>query len=240
MARFLVAGDSWGCGEFSPESIEKKTTIIAHDGLVHFLKESGNFVINQSCPGDNNLRQLRLLKTNLLKFTFDQIIWIQTEPLRNIYHYSPFPDDRDLWNYDITVYSKNDYNAYDKILEDWFRLTYNAAQEIYDQFSIPFYIIGGLSPVHSIIKEYKFYNNMIESWSNIIVDIKQPHNTAYHTRKFIEDHSQYLNDKRMVEELERCIAWDKAQESHTDFIAYHPSRNAHKKLSEMILEDLGK
>ena len=240
MVKFLIAGDSWGCGEFSPETIEKKTTIISHDGLVQYLIEADHFAINQSCPGDNNLRQLRLISDTLKKEKFDQIIWIQTEPLRNIYHYSPFPDDRDIWNYDITVYSKNDYSAYDKILEDWFRLTYNAAQEIYDRFSIPFYIIGGLSPVHSIIKKYTFCNNMIESWSNTIVDIKQPHNTVYHTRKFTKNNVQYLNDKRMVEELEKCVAWEKAQESHADFIAYHPSRNAHKKLTDMILKDLGK
>jgi len=240
MVKFLIAGDSWGCGEFSPESIEKKTTIISHDGLSQYLKEANHYVINQSCTGDNNLRQLRLINDTLKKEKFDHIIWIQTEPLRNIYQYSPFPDDQDLWNYDITTYNKNDYNAYDNILEDWFNLTYSAAQKIYDTFNIPFYIIGGLSPVHPIIRNYTFYNNIIESWNNIIMDVKQPYNTWFHTRKIIEDYEKYLNDKRMVNEIETCIAWETAQESHKNFIAVHPNRDAHKKLTDMILKDLGK
>ena len=238
--RFLIIGDSWAQGEFDPSSYEQRHSIIVHGGCATYLMERGHFVDNISCPGDNNLRQLRLTKQQLENKSYDQILWFVTEPLRNIYPYSPFPDDRDIWNYEVNRYHKDDYDAYDAIVRDWFTLTFSVAQSIYDQHHIPFFMIGGMSPIHDCINEYSFHNGIIKTWGTDISGVAQPFNSPFHTRRFVEDNHQHLNDQRMIAEMKQCLTWEDSQRSSEDFISYHPSRNAHLRLTNRILDEINK
>lgn len=238
--RFLIIGDSWAQGEFHPESYERRHSLIVHTGITAYLQQAGHDVNNISCPGDNNLRQLRLAKQELERNSYDQVIWFITEPMRNIYPYSPFPDDRDIWNYEANQYSKDDELSYDDMLEDWFTLTFTIAQSIYDQHLIPFFLVGGMSPVHDCIKNYSFHNGMVRSWGKDITGTYQPHNSPYHTRRFVEDNDAYLNDKRMNREMQQCLDWEESQRNSRYFICYHPDRQAHENLTKTILDEINK
>lgn len=230
MIRILIIGDSWARGEFSFD--QDKGHYVSHPGIEEYLISEGLVIKNLSCPGDSNMRQLRLCYEELLKKPYDTILWFQTEPLRNIYQFTPFPDSRDMWSYDSSQIKNK---SYDKILEEWFSWTYGKAQDIFDRFRIPFTIIGGMVPLHPLIKNYNFYNNLIWSWAEELVGIKPPYNSFYHTGCFINDNIKHLDPKRMSEELAACRYYEDQQELCSQFQYRHPDRQAHKMLSERLL-----
>ena len=238
--KFIIIGDSWGYGEYAPESREKKTSIITHGGVAQHLQEAGHMVKNLSCPGDNNTRQLRLLTNELEQNKYDQIIWFQTEPLRNLFEYGPFWEPQDCWDYDVSHCDKANYDSYDVVLTDLFRKTYDIAQKIHDKHRIPFFVVGGMSPVHESISEYEFFNGKIWSWGKDLTGLYHPHNSYYHTGKFVGLHVDKLHDQRMVEEFSAARAYEDSQETSPFFQASHPTRQAHLDLTNRILSKIGK
>jgi hypothetical protein len=80
--RILIAGDSWGCGEWKAFGAG-----IAHLGLELYLTEYGCSVTNVSVPGCSNLDSVNSLKTNLENNEYDVILWIQTDPIRDLRPY---------------------------------------------------------------------------------------------------------------------------------------------------------
>ena len=86
MATFLIAGDSWSCGEWGHDPYEVK-----HLGLQYFLEQSGHEVKNISKPGCSNIVSSSLLEDNLKTGSrYDYILWFQTDPLRDLRPYNSF------------------------------------------------------------------------------------------------------------------------------------------------------
>ena len=86
MATFLIAGDSWSCGEWGHDPYEVK-----HLGLQYFLEQSGHEVKNISKGGNSNSGTFILLENSLQAEPVpDYIIWFQTDPLRDLRPYDNF------------------------------------------------------------------------------------------------------------------------------------------------------
>ena len=82
-SKILIVGDSWGCGEWSLPAFGQH---IQHTGLEFYLKEYGCNVVNKSYGGYSNDDIFHSLEEQI-EFSYDVIIWFQTDPLRNLRPY---------------------------------------------------------------------------------------------------------------------------------------------------------
>lgn len=80
--RILIAGDSWGCGEWKIFGGK-----ISHPGLNLYFNEYGCPVTNISVPGCSNIDSINNIKTQLVDTEYDVILWIQTDPIRDLRPY---------------------------------------------------------------------------------------------------------------------------------------------------------
>jgi hypothetical protein len=223
--RFLIIGDSWGCGEWSEERDSNNKRIIPHAGTAQYLIDAGHAVTNLSCPADNNWRQLRLAEQELAVVDYDYCIWFQTEPLRNIYEYSPFPDTQDIFPVEQGL-------EFDELLLEWYKKIYDRA----DRLGTTVLVVGGLSPLHPVILRYDNLKPVTWAWGEELTSAPQPFNTFWHTGKLARDTD--LSPKRMSTELSKCRRYEDAQETSDRFIAQHPDRQAHKQLTERLLNSI--
>lgn len=223
--RFLIIGDSWGCGEWSDDRDSDNNRIIPHAGTAQYLMDAGHTVTNLSCPADNNWRQLRLAERELAVNEYDYCVWFQTEPLRNIYEYSPFPDPQDIFLVEPKL-------EFDELLIGWYKKIYDCA----DRLGIPVLAVGGLSPLHPLILRYDNLIPVIWAWGEELTGTRQPYNTFWHTGKLAKDTD--LSPQRMSTELSKCRRYEDAQELSDRFIAQHPDRHAHKQLTERLLNSI--
>jgi hypothetical protein len=99
MRKILIAGDSWGCGEWgfnngptyqwSPLrdgthylSNNHSCHGVIHLGLEEYLSEQ-NTVLNVSVPGSTNGETVVRLELAMRNFRPDIVLWIQTDPIRD-------------------------------------------------------------------------------------------------------------------------------------------------------------
>lgn len=75
--KILVAGDSWGVGEWTNG---QRT----HLGLEQYLRDAGHDVVNVSRGGWSNLSVLKALEQGLKTNNIDCVIWLQTDPMREL------------------------------------------------------------------------------------------------------------------------------------------------------------
>ncbi len=142
MATFLIAGDSWGCGEWGHNPYEVK-----HAGLQYFLEQAGHEVTNISEPGCSNIVSSSLLENSLQTGSVpDYIIWFQTDPLRDLRPYNNFKN--------ITSIERMQLFARDKMY-----LTYKKLNNL--DFKI--YCIGGCYKLHDTINNFKNLHALIPS-----------------------------------------------------------------------------
>jgi hypothetical protein len=97
--RILIAGDSWGCGEWA--IFGRK---VAHLGLQTYLTEYGCEVTNVSVGGYSNKDSINSIKNKLIStYTCDSIIWFQTDPIRDL---KPYKDNADKFSLEIEDFLK--------------------------------------------------------------------------------------------------------------------------------------
>ena len=123
--KILLAGDSWTYG---PVSIE--------DHLISL----GNEVTNITCPGQSNSFVINELKSQLLSKTFDKIVYVQTEPLRD----NKYAKSNTGWQ-DLVQDKKwfDDHLHLLSIQQDILDETYKILNDI----DLPIYLLGGCSKI---------------------------------------------------------------------------------------------
>jgi len=246
---FLIIGDSWGCGEWSKDFIYAdaapdndwhvfgdkpnywcKTVPIPNTHVGVYLNEHTS--TNLCVGGDSNLNAYTICANHLkTKRDYDYIIWFQTEPVR------------DIINNNATIDSKKlqDYNGYDAIHNDLWQETYLKFSTLYEQYNIPFIVIGGMAMVNPIIQKFAFAKIVLNDWANELIfdePIKHPHLIA-HVSEFAEKYEADFNRDRFIVEAEASTNWIQYCYHHTNFPDWgHPDRRAHQGLAEWILEQL--
>jgi hypothetical protein len=242
--RLLIMGDSWGCGEWYKEFTISKECPSKHHHKSHrtdewftsgvtpntdigkYLKTYNHHCINIAVGGDANLKQLANLKTYLNNNSnYDMIIWFHTEPVRDyVEHFKHLTNDF------------SEFNSYEQVMAKWFEITYSKYQELYNQYQIPFFVIGGMSPLHPVINNYTFAKYKLVDWANeLIFDKFIPH--GYNVGNFPSFSTIFpnFNDEKLVKESQETLNWIQYCYSHTNFPDWgHPDRRAHEKLAEYI------
>lgn len=88
MKKLIIAGDSWGCGEWGDD--EDSNYTVLHKGLEQYFTDIGVEVENLSAGGISNRTVCFRLESFLKKYpNYDgNIIWFQTDSIRDYFPYN--------------------------------------------------------------------------------------------------------------------------------------------------------
>lgn len=218
--KILIAGDSWGLGEWS--EVEGNT----HPGLESFLKHDGHTVTNISLGGAG----LNTIASQLINFNrknkksarHDLVFVFVTNSVRDL-------GKKDFWN------KKKTYKDYLEIHDS--NLT-NFTKTINQAKVGPIYLLGGLSKVDK--KHVKDTNVKIAIPS--ILELIIPESSQYDM--FFYEHMSSLTQKNINKPMlqkvyEQDLIWQKYREHillQPD--KAHPNRIAHYKIYEHLKNEV--
>jgi hypothetical protein len=199
--KFFILGDSWGLGEY--QQVDGKLELVPDSGLEFYLTQLGHSVTNISAGSASNFGQLRDAYWRLREHCdYDYIIWFHTEPIRDIVEtviHDPvdgptqYPNFRTIKNYaDALTYINESNYAY-------------AQDTIYNEFKIPFIVIGGVGRLEHSINDFDFAKYRIHSWMQELLnlDYQLPRNQMIWNRWHeVFDTFDYSDRQHVVEELE--------------------------------------
>lgn len=152
--KIFIGGDSWGYGELPN---------LEHLGLSQYLTELGYTVINSSKIGSSNQDSIGLLLENL-KLHFkpnDIVLWIQSDPVRNLSAVSPNP-----LLHDAVKQAGGLINLMNNLLVS----DYNQLQSIGRRFNTQIYLIGGLTSIRNdLVIDRPRLVNLVPSWVELLV-----------------------------------------------------------------------
>lgn len=237
--KFFILGDSWGVGEWK---IDNGFKTIPNSGLDYYLTQLGHTAKNISAGSAGNFGQLRHAYWTLKENSdYDYIVWIHTESMRDIKEIlidDPDEGARQFPNFDISNFEKS--------LDYLDKENYRYAQMIYDEYKIPFIVIGGQCLVNSSIKEFTFPRLVIKSWLAELLNLNfvPPKNTFFSWGKITHILEHYGIDERdfilaNFDQLEKSqLIIDMASRSELFPDGAHPSRKCFEKLALRLHNEL--
>ena len=242
--KITIAGDSWGCGEWSelerwedhlgnnPDADSLKKDVdhpygVSHLGLEQYLVDDGYEVTNLSEGGGTNLSTLNNLKSHL-KERQDYIFIFVTDTTRQFEHRNQF------WR---KKFKYKDYVERHRVL------LRNFINELDSLDFGPIYLIGGLSKLDNILTKYTKINVIVPSMLELVI----PDSTQFefHFEKHIggksfyspKDITYYLSKQLGNELYKQQMSWEYFRE-HPAMLKDHPTRESHKILYDYIKENL--
>jgi hypothetical protein len=153
--KIFIGGDSWACGEWP----DGPSLHAVHQGVEAYFAEDGYTVINTARGGSSNRDSISLLAstTNELFALGDIIIWVQTDPIRNV-AIDQLPDQVEQAGGIINLMRK-------LVRED-----YNRLNQLTFKYNCPVYTIGGLYSIQQdLLERYSRVCCLVESWIGLLV-----------------------------------------------------------------------
>lgn len=240
--QLLIAGDSWGVGEFH---LNPDNTLFKNGpGVGEMLSENNN-VVNISKGGNSNWQILLSVHSYLNHYSnlVDKVIIFQTDAGRS--------KSADLFNIDYADIIKNasDINLVYSSLTEIFYIKLN---EIFNKYKIPIYLLGGITDVDDeLIKLYPNINVLCNSWISLLYPTHKHSTIPIHlpqTDKFDIDVSilKYLrtiNRGDLFNQLLKLLIdrFDELNEilcletMGPVFCDFHPSSKGHRIMSDFII-----
>lgn len=230
---FLIIGDSWGCGEWQHHSAISPPAPppgILHKGLEQYLIDAGHLVQNHSIGGSSNYQSISILKS-LDLYKFNNIIWFQTDPIRDV------ADDPDLVDYRTFF---NEINSYQRVVEFQKELLLKTYSKL-NALGFKILCIGGCSKLDlDLIKSFPNLNPIIPSVIEFLIpDFNHPETWFSGSRWYLHIDRQFsidcidkfLYNKQLQHDLEKYpdLFWPDGR---------HPNRNGHRKIFEYLNENL--
>ena len=238
----LIAGDSWGCGEFIPH-----TNHIAHGGTAEYLRAHGLDVRNLSMPGGSNLDACERVR-NYLAYNSNEmpkilaILFWQTEFYRDIRLLKQADQDKEI------------QLGYKKFKDRFIVKPYYELSYISQQWSIPVYVLGGSS-------DACLYDNFDKDFSGVKIVCQSLVNYLIHDEPMIQQpvYAEFINgliDEFLsitkphcsTQDLEQLVVDMDLGQLRIQQMALapdlfwpdgiHPNRFAHKKIFELLLKTI--
>lgn len=231
MSQILIAGDSWGCGEWNVEC-----TQVLHPGLEFYLARDGHTVTNISKGGCSNLDSIFRISSWLERFNsqpIDIVFIFQTEYTRDYKHFK----DTDNWQ----------ISSLQELADMWIERMYYRLSELAQEHQFKVYIIGGCSDTKffdDMQKDYPNCNIACQSLTNLLIKnnpyIKTPVHSWYtsSTEYLIEKIKAITkNTAEIVDELNRGFERESLLREYPNLFypdGKHPNRLGHQKLHEFL------
>ena len=208
--RILIAGDSFGCGEW-------KDGQLTHQGLSRHLMEQGHLVQNLSIPGGHHMQIVDSLQRHKIKKQYDFIFVFFTDVLRNV---DPLTFWADLD--DINFYRARYANDKKYFLKE------------YNRLKKKIYFIGGLSMItNEDVKDFKYLEIAHPSFYTLIEpSFKHPYSTWYeHLFPTIPSNIS----KKLLYQIDKEYREQEKIKNHQYLPdGIHPDRHAHYALYEYL------
>ena len=215
-SKILIVGDSWGCGEWGLDPHSKKYTVL-HKGLEQYLIDFGCTVTNLSVGGCSNDSIFRTLKEQI-QFSYDVIIWFQTDPLRNLRPY--------LENLEIFKKEKDDFIlVHDELLD----LTYKK----FNSLNTPIYCLGGTTRLDlDLMKKYSNLHPVIPSIAEFFGDVQVRIWPSSWVQEFASKYEKIFTESLLNYLYSECNINLSVKWFYPD--GGHPNRAAHEKIFECL------
>jgi hypothetical protein len=215
-ANIIIAGDSWGCGEWSNSN---NNYGISHYGLAQYLLDAGYQVINLSQPGGANKNSSDRVASFLghnRHLNIAGVIVFQTEWVRDIFVESP------------VIVSEDVKHGYHDLKNRIMSRFYNYLSQASVQYEVPIYLVGGCSDtiwLDRFAEEYPGLQIACQSLTNLLIN--NDHRTSSTVQAIftkgeepeVEYIKQYLNSRDLqllLDDIElghqRLTAWQQNEE----------------------------
>lgn len=231
MAKILIIGDSWGCGEWGNYSATEplfpgRPSGITHLGLEQYLIDDGHQVDNRSVGGSTNNDAILYLNESITTNNYDYVFWFQTDPFRDI--------NSEIFNKNFKWF----HNFDDLLLRQKIQLkkTYKNLNYHSIAANTVIHCMGGCSKLN--VDELRNYPNLIPLIPSVI-EFLIP-NFTHPKIWFSGDWVLNLDDRWDLKTLDCIIAEHKKMHSLPKHSIYfeldggHPDRHGHKKIYEFI------
>jgi hypothetical protein len=140
---------------------------VANTGLDHHLQQHGHTVTNISAGSAGNFGQLRHAYWTLKECAdYDFIVWFHTESLRDIIEICMQDPEEAKTQFPLFTIDVDFNRALDYIDEQ----NYAYAQQIYQEFGIPFIVVDGQSPFNRRLGKDHFVKHHIK-WLEQLLEL---------------------------------------------------------------------
>jgi lysophospholipase L1-like esterase len=228
----LIAGDSWGCGEWEKNGDKYD---ISHPGLAKYLLDLDYQIINLSMPGGTNRHTSRRIDDFLQSnkhLKIEKIIIFQTE-----WHRGIFLEDPEVLNDDL----KFGYQVKDRVLHRF----YSQLSKTSTIYNVPMYIVGGCSDTVWFEKNYPGLQIACQSMTNLLLEnthrILNPTHalliTDFKEIKYVKKHLNGDDLELLLADIEKGDYRKKLWQKEKRFFwpdGMHANRHGHKVLFDFL------
>jgi lysophospholipase L1-like esterase len=240
--KFILAGDSWGCGEWMRGDLLNPKKLKAHGGFAQYLEEAGHTVVNLSIGGASNTYVSQSLEfylsREIIKGTNDKIngiFVVQTTYTRDY-----------RFRYD------EDYNKIEhanSLADIWLARFYSRLTETAQKYQIPVFLIGGHCDTVWLDNFEEFYPGVkivCQSMINLIINsnhrVDVPIFSWYGASDvpLVNEIKQHLNSEQLLQFLNLIDLGYQRQISLSLYPEYffpdgvHANREGHKILFDFL------
>lgn len=233
----LIAGDSWGCGEWNIACTE-----ILHKGLEQYLIDDGYCVFNVSKPSISNLDIINRINQWYDRFEdikIEKIFVFQTEFTRDFKH--------DIMQ---QMYGANDWSikTVDDLASTWVERFYFRLSEIAQEKKCKIYLLGGASDTmwfDNMENDYPGCSIACQSVTNLILEknpkIEVPVFSWFtkNTEELVKKLKKIVSAEDILNQINLGIERESLLEENPNFFfpdGIHPNRTGHKILYDFLKE----
>ena len=246
----LIAGSSWGRGEWNPQ-----TTEVLHTGLEQYLKDAGHHVINISKSGISNLDIVGRTASFFDRFPetdVEKVFVFQTDSAFDVKHHAR-EYDASVISGQTTLPELAPGTTANEMLSIWLERFYSRLSGVAQKHSVPIYIIGaGCDTVWFDDMNIDYPGCNIACQSVISLLLKKNHRvpdpvfsylSPVYAVEFLEFYKQHATTNKQLESLIEQIEIGMNRESifreNPKFFypdGAHLNRHAHKVLYDFLKE----
>ncbi len=237
--KFFILGDSWGVGQYQLSNGLLQP--VPNTGIDHWLKQMGHTVTNISAGSASNFGQLRHAYWTLKENSdYDYIIWFYTEPFRDIIETvinDPEEAARQYPDFEISDFPECKYITEQNL---------HYAEMIYNEFSIPFVVVGGQCKLPKEIDDFVFCHHTVPNWAAELLDLdfEFPNYTWFSWSKFELIFKAFdINEKQFIIQEDSNldavnIILKKSKDSSKFPDNSHPGSEQFRQLAQTIMRKL--
>jgi hypothetical protein len=231
---FLIAGDSWACGEWGYN--KERDNSLTHPGLGQFMCDHGCLAVNIGIPGGSNSQSAKQVE-NFLSYNkhlkISAVLVFQTE-----------------WSRDIK-FQKQDFiqqcirQGYVFLRDQLIKTFYEELSRSSSTFGIPIWLIGGCSdtlPTEQIDNKFSGLKVLCQSMTNLLLaenHVVSDPVYSYDLSPVTEYKKKFTNIdvEFFIQDIEKGINRQKLWKSNRRYFfpdILHPNRKGHKSLFEFV------
>jgi len=235
MKHILIAGDSWGIGEYQGTGAEYKPT--GH-GLEQIFQTNGYLVTNVSQPGCSNTDIVSQLSKQKLE-KFDIVLFLQTDAFRE-HSYHGLYNNEPNWRILDSNFIEELLNYHS--LADYFDDYYNELYYQLSQFNKEIFCIGGWSMLHTSIASYENLIPIIPSATRLILKkpIKDVYLSDFEWFNQLDQHQKFMEKFNIEFKQIATDSSDKFNLICKEWNDVHPTADGYQILADNLVKFIDK